>query len=124
MKFLTPVFNISERIVSKTFEFSYEEAGNYSVNMTAHNLHSEKVYGHVKFTHNFTQSIIVQVPILDYTDESEEYWINDDGRKSASQTQNMNLIIIIHKNINHLCSVQLCLAASPGIAANGSIHVL
>lgn len=65
------------------FYFSYPIAGNYSVNMTAHNLHSEPVYGHVKYTHNFTQSLIVQVPVTEYTELAPESWINDLGRKST-----------------------------------------
>ena len=52
--------------------------------MTVHNLHSEKVYGHVKYTHNLTHSVIVQVPILNYTDLSQDYWINDNGSKRSS----------------------------------------
>ena len=37
---------------TKTFQISYDDHGVYTVNVTAWNLHSEEVYGAVKYSHN------------------------------------------------------------------------
>ncbi len=68
-----------------TFTHSYAAVGDYEVNVTAHNLHSNPDYGAVGHAHNHSQVIHVQMPVEEWTtdfdvnDDAPTPWLNDDG---------------------------------------------
>eukprot|EP00094_Tigriopus_californicus_P011733 TCALIF_11336-PA protein Name:"Similar to lov-1 Location of vulva defective 1 (Caenorhabditis elegans)" AED:0.02 eAED:0.02 QI:96/0.94/0.83/1/0.71/0.80/36/119/3138 len=61
------------------YTHDYLRNGTYIVNVTSWNLHSESVYGHVKYYNNDTQIIIVQKEVKDWTVHAPDYWIRDNG---------------------------------------------
>ena len=61
-------------------EYSWSTEGEYEVNITLENLHSEELFGHVKYIHNFTKSIHVQYPVMDFKDDDVvlDWFLSDD----------------------------------------------
>ena len=49
-------------------EYSWSIEGQYEVNITLENLHSEELFGHVKYIHNFTKIVHVQYPVINFED--------------------------------------------------------
>ena len=48
------------------YEHSWSSEGDYEVNITLENLHSEEEFGHVKYIHNFSKIVHVQYPVLNF----------------------------------------------------------
>ena len=58
----------------------YTEPGEYTINITAYNLHSDVEYGYNKYTHNTTRVVTIQNPVMD--------WDIVRGRNKALDTLN------------------------------------
>ena len=62
------------------FSHIYPDVGEYTINITAYNLHSE-VFGYNKFTHNMTRTVKIQKPVenwdLNLGDPAK--WIDTNG---------------------------------------------
>ena len=59
---------------------SWTDEGDYLVNITLQNLHSDKEFGKNKYIHNTTNTIHVQYPVLEsFTDNLLEYWLTTDS---------------------------------------------
>ena len=63
----------------------YTEPGEYTINITAYNLHSEEEYGYNKYTHNITRVITIQNPVQDWTIDfgDPSKIIDSNGRKNT-----------------------------------------
>ena len=61
-------------------EPSWSSEGDYEVNITLENLHSEEEFGHVKFIHNFTKLVHVQYPVLNFKDDEVvlDWFVSDE----------------------------------------------
>ena len=61
-------------------EYSWSTEGEYEVNVTLENLHSEELFGHVKYIHNFTKTIFVQYPVQEFKDDDVvlDWFLTDD----------------------------------------------
>ena len=58
----------------------WTDEGDYLVNITLQNLHSDKEFGKNKYIHNTTNIIHVQYPVLDsFTDDLLESWLTTDS---------------------------------------------
>ena len=51
------------------------------INVTAYNLHSEPDFGYIKYTHNMTRIINVQIPVENFTIDfgTPAKWLDTDG---------------------------------------------
>ena len=61
-------------------EYSWSIEGEYEVNITLENLHSEELFGHVKYIHNFTKIVHIQYPVMDFKDDDIvlDWFVTDD----------------------------------------------
>ena len=58
----------------------WTDEGDYLVNITLQNLHSDKEFGKNKYIHNTTNIIHVQYPVLEsFTDDLLESWLTTDS---------------------------------------------
>ena len=59
---------------------SWTDEGDYLVNITLQNLHSDKEFGKKKYIHNTTNIIHVQYPVLQsFYDDLLESWLTTDS---------------------------------------------
>ena len=59
---------------------SWTDEGDYLVNITLQNLHSDKEFGKNKYIHNTTNIIHVQYPVLQsFYDDLLESWLTTDS---------------------------------------------
>ena len=67
---------------SQTFTHEYSSPGEFVINVTAYNLHSDEEYGYNGYTHNMTRVIIVQNPVKDWVlnTGSPSKWLDSNGR--------------------------------------------
>ena len=79
MNFVFNSFNVAaaREII---YEHLWSLDGDYEVNITLENLHSEKEFGHVKFIHNFTKLVHVQYPVLNFKDDEVvlDWFVSDE----------------------------------------------
>ena len=67
----------------------WTDEGDYLVNITLQNLHSDKEFGKNKYIHNTTNTIHVQYPVLEsFTDNLLEYWLTTDSECLKFETLN------------------------------------
>ncbi|XP_023326729.1 uncharacterized protein LOC111700141 [Eurytemora carolleeae] len=62
----------------QTFTHNFESEGNYTVNITAYNLHSED-YGIVGYKPNTTRTLYIQYPVKEWIIEIDPNWLDSDG---------------------------------------------
>jgi hypothetical protein len=70
---------ISANLREISFNHSYNTTGAYLMDISAFNLHKNKVHGINKFTHNDTTLIIVEMPVYNWTVTALDYWIKEQG---------------------------------------------
>ena len=67
------------------FTHQYVDPGEYAINITAYNLHSDEEYGYNKFTHNMTRVVNIQNPVefwnLNLGDPAK--WLDSEARKKC-----------------------------------------
>lgn len=64
---------------SISYVHTFVEPGLKTVDITLENLHSEEEYGHVKYIHNTSQTVIAQDPVLDdFNENLVEHWLLTD----------------------------------------------
>ena len=70
--------------LDQEFLHYYADPGRYVINVTAYNLHSEPEFGYVKYTHNMTRVINVQIPVENFTIDfgTPAKWLDTDGGQS------------------------------------------
>ena len=66
---------------SKGYTEQYPMEGIKTINLTAYNLHSEPIYGVVKYSHNFSQVVYVEYKVDEFELEGKEFWIIENGSK-------------------------------------------
>ena len=61
------------------FSFAWDDENTVTLNISAFNLHSDPMWGKVKYTHNSTQIVKIQWPVSLWTTDCDDYWIVEDG---------------------------------------------
>ena len=75
MKFFTAETDASDQI----FSHSFDTAGEYTINISAYNLHMDETYGAVGYKHNMTRTVVVQMPVVGWELDISPNWIDTNG---------------------------------------------
>jgi hypothetical protein len=62
----------------------WEFDGEYIVDVTLKNLHSDEEFGHVGYIHNYSKVIHIQYPVISFTEDLLEDWLTTDSKLVTS----------------------------------------
>ena len=68
---------------SQNFTYAFAGPGEYTINVTAYNLHKDEVYGAVGHIANMTRMVVVQQPVKEWTINMTLTWLDTNGGKMA-----------------------------------------